>query len=92
LREEIIMRFGEKLQELRQRAGLSQSGLAEKSEESVRNIQNWEIGHRVPRAEALFRLAKALGVSAEVFAECVSRDATRPGRPKGRSDQPGKSK
>jgi len=31
----------------------------------VRNIQNWEQGHRIPRAQVLLRLARAVGVPVE---------------------------
>ena len=61
------MRFGATLQRLRRGADLSQAALAERSGLSLRNVQNWEQGHRVPRAPALLALAKALGVSVETL-------------------------
>jgi transcriptional regulator with XRE-family HTH domain len=61
------MGFGKHLQKLRERAGLSQTGLAEHSGQSLRSIQNWEQGHRAPRAAAILALARALGVSAETL-------------------------
>ncbi len=45
------MRFGETLKRLREGARMSQSVLAERSGLSLRNVQNWEQGHRVPRAQ-----------------------------------------
>jgi transcriptional regulator with XRE-family HTH domain len=59
------MGFPDTLQRLREKAGLSQSELAEKAGVPVRSIQNWEQGHRQPRAPALLPLAQALGVSVE---------------------------
>jgi transcriptional regulator with XRE-family HTH domain len=56
------MTFGQNLQQLRNKARLSQAGLAERSGISVNTIQNWEIDRSRPRIDALPRLAKALGV------------------------------
>jgi putative transcriptional regulator len=56
------MRFADMLREVREKAGLSQSALAERAGLPVRSIQNWEQGHRTPRALAVLTLAKALGV------------------------------
>jgi transcriptional regulator with XRE-family HTH domain len=68
------MRFGENLKRLRERAELSQSQLAEKAGLSVRNIQNWEQAHRVPRAPALLALAKSLGSTVEALLEGVDQE------------------
>ena len=59
------MRFGTMLKAMREKAGLSQAALAERAGLSVRNIQNWEQGHRIPRAQVLLRLARAVGVPVE---------------------------
>ena len=59
------MAFGTMLKAMREKAGLSQAALAERAGLSVRNIQNWEQGHRVPRAQVLLRLARAVGVPVE---------------------------
>jgi transcriptional regulator with XRE-family HTH domain len=61
------MGFGERLQRLRERAGLSQSGLAERAGLNRRTIQNWEQGRRIPRADALLSLARGLGVPVEAL-------------------------
>lgn len=61
--------FGENLKRHRIAAGLTQAELAEKSGLSLANIQNWERNHRDPRTDALFTLARTLGVSAEAFLE-----------------------
>jgi transcriptional regulator with XRE-family HTH domain len=69
------MAFRETLQQLREKAGLSQAGLAQKSGVPVRTIQNWEIGHRVPRAESFMALAKALEVPVETLLDELAKDA-----------------
>ena len=47
------MTFGQNLQKLRERAGLSQSDLARRAGLSLRSLQNWEIEH--------FRIIRCLG-------------------------------
>jgi transcriptional regulator with XRE-family HTH domain len=59
------MRFSEMLKQARERAGLTQDALAAKTGLPLRSIQNWEQGHRSPRAEIVLALAKAVGASAE---------------------------
>jgi transcriptional regulator with XRE-family HTH domain len=59
------MPFAELIQQLREQAGLSQSQLARKAGVPVRSVQNWEQGHRLPRAQALLPLARALAVPVE---------------------------
>jgi transcriptional regulator with XRE-family HTH domain len=51
------------LKTIREKAGLTQSALAERAGVPLRSVQNWEQGHRVPRMQNLPRLAKAMGVS-----------------------------
>jgi transcriptional regulator with XRE-family HTH domain len=62
---ETLMGFGAMLKEARERAGLSQVALAERTGLSLRSIQNWEQGHRTPRVSVVVTLARAVGVSAE---------------------------
>src|SRR5262249_4325222 len=57
-----VMRFAEMLRDVREKAGLSQSALAKRSGLPFRSIQNWEQGHRTPRAQAVLSLARALNV------------------------------
>ncbi len=59
------MAFGENLRRLRQEAGLTQIGLAQKAGLSLRSVQNWEQGHRIPRVDTLVALTKALQVSVD---------------------------
>jgi transcriptional regulator with XRE-family HTH domain len=55
--------FGERLQEVRTDAGLTQSGLAKVLNTSQSAISQMESGERQPSFEMLRRLAAALGVS-----------------------------
>jgi putative transcriptional regulator len=56
---------GQKLRDARVAAGLTQQQLAELAEVQRRTIISAETGEHVPAAEAVARLAKALGVSQE---------------------------
>ena len=67
------MTFGQNLQRLRNKAKLSQAGLAERSGISVNTIQNWEIDRHQPRIDALPKLAKALGVELETLIMPVAK-------------------
>jgi transcriptional regulator with XRE-family HTH domain len=63
--------FGQRLQRLRAEAGLTQAQLATRAEVATSSLQNWEIERREPGFRALFRLAKVLGVPAELLADTV---------------------
>jgi transcriptional regulator with XRE-family HTH domain len=78
------MTFGENLQRLRNSAGLSQAGLADRSGISVNTIQNWEIGRHQPRLDALPKLAAALGVGVEALLASDKSAAPTSKRPRGR--------
>jgi putative transcriptional regulator len=56
---------GQRLRDARVAAGLTQQQLAELAEVQRRTIISAETGKHVPEAEAVARLAKALGVSQE---------------------------
>jgi transcriptional regulator with XRE-family HTH domain len=71
------MTFGEKLQALREKAGLSQSELARESGVSVWTLRSYEQGRRQPLWDVLFKLAAALGVSCEEFRGCVEGHAAK---------------
>jgi transcriptional regulator with XRE-family HTH domain len=75
--------FAERLQQLREDAGLTQAGLAEKSGLPLGSIRNYEQGQREPYWNALFKLAAGLGVPVDAFADCVSKDEA-----KGRAKKP----
>ena len=57
------------LRALREGAGLSRSALARKAGIPVGTLRHWEGGRGMPALPVLVRLAKALGVSVERFAE-----------------------
>ena len=61
------MQFPQLLRKLREKAGLSQAGLAKKAGLSLRSIQNWGQGHRGPSTQGIIALARGLDVSAEVL-------------------------
>lgn len=56
------MGFGEKLQELRKMAGLSQEQLAEKCGISRQSVSKWELGQGYPETQKLLMLCRALSV------------------------------
>jgi len=71
--------FGERLRELRDRAGLTQTQLAEKANMHRQGIAKLEMGEREPTWATVQALADALGISCEDF------------RVTGRVETPGKS-
>ena len=67
------MSFGQRLQDLRQRAGMSQDALAERLEVSRQAVSRWERGVGYPDINTLEPLADALGVTLTELMKC-SRD------------------
>ncbi len=59
------MGFQQNLKKCRESKGWTQSRAAEAAGVSFRSYQNWEIGGREPRLDALKKLAEAFGVSAD---------------------------
>lgn len=57
------MTFGEKLQSLRRRAGMSQDTLAERLEVSRQAVSKWERDETMPETEKVVRIAKLFDVS-----------------------------
>lgn len=57
------MTFGEKLQELRKKAGLSQDALADKLEVSRQAVSKWERDETMPETEKVIRIAQLFQVS-----------------------------
>jgi transcriptional regulator with XRE-family HTH domain len=78
------MGFAARLQELREGAGLSQPGLADRAGIPVDSIQNWEQGRTRPRLDALLKLARALDVSLDTLVVAEEAGPARPRRPRGR--------
>lgn len=64
------MTFGDLLRKLRERAGVTQAKLAQDAGVPIGTLRNLEQGHRSPSAASLFRLADALGIGADSFAQC----------------------
>ncbi len=61
--------FARRLKELREKAGLSQAELVQRSGVSKQAVSNLELGNRKPTWETVRRLARALGVSVAAFDE-----------------------
>ena len=59
------MTFGEKLQKLRTRAGLSQDQLAKLLDVSRQAVSKWETGTADPSTSNLLALAKLFGIDAK---------------------------
>src|SRR5262245_42019720 len=83
LTEGRYMAFGEELQRLREAAGLSQAELAGRAGLSLRSVQNWEQGHRKPKADALLALSGPLQVPVETLVALVAGQPAPPPSPKG---------
>jgi transcriptional regulator with XRE-family HTH domain len=83
------MRFADMLKQARERAGLTQEGLAEKTGLPLRSLQNWEQGHRTPRVGVILTLARALGTSAEGLLLALAEDAGR-GEPEPKKPRKGR--
>ncbi len=81
--------FGARLKELRERAGLTQKGLADQAGISQRAVSHWEQGLREPSWSNVLALAEALGVDCKVFQETpADRPEPRRGRPAKIDDPP----
>jgi transcriptional regulator with XRE-family HTH domain len=84
--------LGQRIARLREAAGLTQKGLAERAGLPFTSLRNWEQDAREPLASAVGKLAVALGVSADVLlgtaplTEAPAGQATTrkpgPGRPR----------
>jgi len=59
------MTFGEKLQSLRQKAGMSQDALAEKLNVSRQAVSRWERDETMPETEKVVMLADLFGVTTD---------------------------
>src|SRR3954468_24025710 len=68
-RARVRREVGLRLREHRQRAGLSQTQVAEVLHQSLSAISMWEQGQREPKYEKLLRLAALYGVSVGDFFE-----------------------
>lgn len=78
------MEFGQKLRDLRRAAGYTQQQLAEKAGIATGTVRNYEQGIREPSWPGVVKLAKAIGISTDEFADCVV-DERRPAKRKKRA-------
>ena len=69
------MSFGEHLRRLREGAGLTRAELARRGGVPVSTLRGWEADRGFPGLPAALRLAEALGVPVERFAEGVEDPA-----------------
>jgi len=73
------MGLKENLKRLRTAKGWTQAEAAEKADVPFRSYQNWEVGIREPRIDALPRLARAFGVSLDEL--LAGQGETEPAKP-----------
>lgn len=78
------MTFAEKLRELRAAAGLSEAKLAAASGVPFGTVHVYTLGRRRPSFAAVLKIARALGVTCEAFAECSDLAGDSRGAPAGR--------
>jgi transcriptional regulator with XRE-family HTH domain len=79
--------MGQRLQRLRQAAGMSQSQLAARAGVPLPSLRNWEQDKRTPSLDAAAKVAKAIGCTLEELAgepEMPTKvvEPRRPGRPR----------
>ncbi len=74
------MTFAENLRQLRNNAGLSEAKLAKASGVTLGALHDYGLGRREPSFAAVVKIARALGVTADAFAECVSVGRGKPQR------------
>jgi transcriptional regulator with XRE-family HTH domain len=77
------------LRELRKKAGLTQEELATKAGIPLTSLRGHEQGQRLPSWPSVVKLAKALGVSTDVLADCdevqtSAKGSKRGQKPRGR--------
>ena len=75
------MTFPERLRALRDSAGLSEAKLAEASGVSFAAVHEYGTGRRKPSFAAVVKIARALGVSCEAFADCEDVIGEEPAAP-----------
>jgi transcriptional regulator with XRE-family HTH domain len=76
--------FGERLKALRDARGVSEAKLAAASSVTFGAIHDYGLGRRKPSFAAVVKIATALGVTCEAFADCEDVQQDRPA-PKRRS-------
>jgi len=81
-----VSNFGQRLRELRERAGLTQPQLAEKAGMSKAGVADLEQGRREPSWATAIALADALGVNCKAFQQAPESQTAPRGR--GRPPKP----
>jgi DNA-binding XRE family transcriptional regulator len=82
--------FGEQQAEFRRQAGMTQQRLAEATGINVWTLRGYEQNRREPNWKAALKVARALGVTVEAFADCTSlhdedaEESPKPRKPTGR--------
>ncbi len=71
------MTFGEKLQALRQRAGMSQDTLAERLNVSRQAVSRWERDETMPETDKVVALADIFGVTTDYLLRPEEQQARR---------------
>ncbi len=61
--------YSKKITELREKSGMSISGLADRVNTNEKTVTLWETGKSVPTAEEFYKMAKLFSVSMDVFFE-----------------------
>src|SRR5271156_2952987 len=75
--------FGERLRELREKAGLTQQQLAERANLTRAGVAQLETGRREPAWRTVVVLCEALGVACDEFLrQPARRSPVMPGRPR----------
>jgi transcriptional regulator with XRE-family HTH domain len=65
-----MMRFKDRLRELRKEQGLTQEALADRAGMPVTSLRGHEQGQRTPTWASVVRLAYGLGVTVDTFSDC----------------------
>lgn len=82
------MTFGEKLQDLRRKAGLSQDALAERLDVSRQAVSKWERDDTMPETEKVVRIAQLFGVSLDYLLMDREENREPKAEPQPRYQQP----
>lgn len=84
--------FGRRLKELREKAGLSQAQLAEKTGMNVFGVAKLEQGQREPGWATVLIICKALSVDCTAFADCSDLTIEEPEEEKPAAKKPSAKK
>ena len=75
------MTFGEKLQKLRQKAGMSQDALAERLDVSRQAVSRWERDETMPETDKVVALADLFGVTTDYLLRQGAEEEPQAARP-----------